>query len=416
MAAVPLFGFTGCHPESARWQFSQAMQLAENGDPEGALERMRLAVAKSGEHWELALPYAHELAKRGDQESLAICSRILKREDIQRSERLLEYARLTKVECQLQLGDFSGALTTLKTLYRDRVSHSAIEENRLAYVRALANTELNLAAVNIERAIQGIASDWCCGERLDIRSKSIVASALLSRYFLEESRQHPDIETIEAAKVRLRQARILLSDRIQSYEKEFGRIIECVESEKNALNLERCTAKNNLVVLLIVRALVSQDLGEMEECNRDRYQASRMSLNIEKVVQGLPDEKNCLNLLMFASAFLDTRGFVFTQLMASQVPTASPDFNEIYHQSLDDLNVAIFASEIEHRAMQGELFNHISHPVTHVRMLQTGTKRSAAVLRYHRMLTYQHGNNLEAAERDRRAIVELGFTPGKHLH
>jgi tetratricopeptide (TPR) repeat protein len=414
--ALLLIGFTGCTGETARWEFSQAQRLAERGEVEAAIEQMRHAVQKSGESWELALPFAFELSKRGDRESIAICDRVLAREEIQRDENLLYHARNTKVECLLNLGDFSDALVTLKTLFRDRVSRTELDENRLAYIRALANAELELAYVNVNQAIQAIASDWCCGERLDILSKTVVASALLARFFLDETRENPQIEPLQIAETRLLESKKFLSQLIEIYESRYGSFIECVESrEKNAINLERCTARNNLVVLLIVRALVAQDLNEIEQCNRDRYQAARMRKDLEKIVEGLPNERSCLHLLNYAAAFLDTRGFIQSRLPWPENPESATESTSSYAESLDNLNVAILASQMERRALKGKLVNHVNFSVTNIRSMQARVDRSEAVLRYHRMLTHQRARNTAAAELDRLAIVELGFTPGEHL-
>jgi hypothetical protein len=409
-----IVGLVGCNSETARWEFAQALRLMEKAETDAALDRMRQAVRKSGDHWELALPFAIELAKRGDQEALAICDQILASEEIRQTPWLNVHARKVKIECQKYLGDFSGALTTFKTLHRDRVIRSHWEDNDLAYTRALAGRELDLAYNNITHAMQAAASDWLSGERLSMREKCVVASVLLARYCLAEAQQNPHIEPAARAEKRLLETSAYLSVIIEEYVNEYGRIIECVKSnEKSDLSLERCTAKSNLIALLTVRALVFQDLKEWKLSQEDREHASQMTEDLEKVLQGLPGELSCLEFVMHASALLDTYGFIQSRLPWQGANSLSDLPASSYRESLSNLNVAVLATEVLRRAFAGKLVNRIS--LANVPKMQTLQQRSEAVLRYHRMLTHQRAGQIDLAERDRIAIVDLGFQPGRQL-
>jgi hypothetical protein len=404
----------GCQSESARWEFAQAQRLLEQGKDAEALEKMRDAVTQSGEDWQLTLPFAVELAKHGDRSSIGLCDRVLSQPVVAQTEALLQHAIETKVECQSYLGDFADALETHKRLYHQRVERTPLENNSLAYQRALAGSELELAYINIEQAIQAIASDWTCGERLKLEDKAIVASALLARYFFEEAGKPSSIESREAAHDRLRSTMTLLDRSISRIEDQYGTIIECENGDKDQVNLERCSARCNLVVLLIVRAMVHLDLQDNEASNRDRFRANSMARNLDKVIQNLPDERSCLSLLSTAAAaFLDTRGFIKTQLCRQEFGMKKPLFSDA--EAVEDFDVAILASQIDRRAFQGRFGNSVNISVEQARSLEKHLTRQEAVLRYHRMTAHLRADNQQAAEADRQAIEKLGFKVNQQL-
>jgi tetratricopeptide (TPR) repeat protein len=403
----------GCQGESARWQFAHAQRLLEQGQPEEALKRMRVAVAKSDEHWELAIPFALELAQRQDSESIAICDRLLNQEQVQAQDGLLRFVRQTKVSCQSRLGDFEGALQTLKIIHRDRVERNKFEENELAYHRALANQELDLAYLNISNAIQSIASDWCCGERLELVDRTIVASALLSRYLLEESRRDSTLESAADAEKRIATALSFLNRSIARIEDKHGKHIPCEYGDTSEVNLARCIARSNLAVLLTVRALILQDLGM--DASDDRLRASQSSKDFQKVLQNLPNEAASLELLGIAAPVLDTRGFIKSKINWWQEDFSTPQFSS-YESALEDLDAAIFACQVERRALLGQLGNNVSFSVKRVNTMEQILRRSEAVLRYHRLMTHERGGDFQRAKTDRIEIEKLGFAINHQLH
>lgn len=412
--ALSVIAALGCQGESARWEFAQAKRLIEQNQSVEALKKMRNAVDRSGGHWELALPYALELAKNQDRESIAVCDRILNQKSVQDDEELLKIALRTKMDCQSRLGDFEGALTTLKTMLRERVERDEIDENALAYHRALANQELDLAIVNINQAIQSIASDWCCGERLELVDKTIVASALLARYFLDESRRDPSIESIDIAEERVQRSLAFLNQSVDRIEQKFGKHIPCESGDTSQVNLNRCTARSNLAILLTVRALILQDLKM--DANGDRVRASQISKDFNNVIQNLPNEPACLNLLSIAAPVLDTRGFIRSKIYASFSELATP---QLYQMAHEDLDVAIFACQIQRRALKGQLLNNVNFSVKKAIFWEQSLQRSEAVLRYHRLMLLEQSTDSYAAQlaqADRIEIEKLGFTIDHQLY
>ena len=132
-------------------------------------------------------------------------------------------------------------------------------------------------------------------------------------------------------------------------------------------------------------------------------------------------------LLKDGPPFLDTRGFVLTQ-MPWQPTWTDPSGKVIriqgntslasygsYHLALEDLDLAIAASEIRLLVFDSDAVNRIERSVGSIRELKERETRIVAVLRNHRRQAHIRAKQFEAAKLDQLRIEELGLKADSNL-
>ncbi len=459
--AVPLTLPIGCSSNSAYWEFANAEKMAEQGETEAALEKMRLAVERSQFDPELTSRLALKLAKAGDREALELIERVLDQPIIKGVEIFRSKMLDLKIQCLQYLGNFEDALEIVKGILNEKaVKNGQIRSdhglNTLAYCRALANKELDQALTEINNAIltRQAATNWKTGERLDLRSKTVLANAVLARHFFlfDKKRTYAGgaADNVSAQPVSLRQAIYLLSRAIEDYERHYLELREGWKKTRNQLNpnplglamesskieLERqiCSTRAGLAVLLTVRALLYQDLQEQEKSYIDRARVAKYKKDADSILAKLPDEVECLELMFYFSAhYLDTRGYVLTKLFETtaadsasdgtrrnarrqfQIASLRPEMIPSFHNAVFDFDTSIMSTQLMQLAIKNGMFNNMNYSVSEVRNIAQTLTHMEAVLRYHRLLAYQKQGVDKEAEEDIKAIIELGFEPGPQL-
>ncbi len=405
---------SGCGTEYAKWEFARGLMAEESGDFSEAIARMKAATAQAPADIGLKLELARALAEQGDDESLVLCDEVLAEFPNRKS------AIWSKAICQQHLGDFVGALATYKRILADHVKLDKTELNNLAYFRALANRELYLAANDIELAIdKEEANRWPSGLYLPLRTKAAMANGLVSRYL---NRQADALD--------------LLSNQIQDLERDYANFQAIIsltvfaqiqdefplaaktEQDSELLRNNQDLIRGSLVSLLVVRALVFQDLGRQQAANADRLRIRELGYDADRLAENLPGKFACLDLLNNATTYLDTRGYVLGLLPWNRIlskksePRDSLTRVSSYQESLADLDMAVRAAETIRFAIDGSLYNMPELSVADVKQTYRDIKRIEAVLRCHRAGVHQRAGRLERAELDRQAIQALGFEPG----
>ncbi len=441
-----LVSSTGCQ-EAAQWNFAKAQLAAERGDEAEALALMRKAVEQSGGEVSLSMLFAEALANTGSAESVEICNELLTRDLAKDHKQVSDWILKTKMSCQRKIGDFAGAVATMKIIVSERVERDVLQENMLAYLRALAGQDLDIAYNGIHHLIVALeaSSDWVWGERLPLNEKVVVASALLARRYLVEAQSTSPMESVADAEQRLRTIMEHLDPSISRYSETVSQLIQTRPEffPVDHPDLDYCRQKSNLAVLLIVRALIHQDLGDSEAAGIDRYQAQQICNQSENIAGQLPSEQDCFRAVDIGSMLLDTRGFVVSQFVhkhASRLvipesplaPFALPGFRRVpldeelpssgvlhrlnYPIALQDLDAALLGRQVWHRGIEGDLINHIYLSVDSAQEAKKSASHNEAIIRYHRMLTYERAGDRDAAEKEKLKIEELGFAASDKLN
>gem|GEM_PF-1304417 len=443
----------GCQEESAKWNFAKAMNLAEAGQAEEALEVMETAFRESPENRQIKLAYANLLAENDQGElGITLCDEIL---ELTPEDELAHQIRST---CFQYLGEFDLALENYKRHLSGKISRTPIELNNLAYFRALARKELSRANRDINKAIESEELEyWGCNYIVPLEVRTAVAAGLLSRTLKQHERSLVELDKqIENYETKLKTQISFIQGVVTQLMQEnppearpatsaqqttigtaptgttdssasfaFGEKVEKGISNARAL---KQIDKNSLGVMLTTRALINEDLGALALVDRDRKRLQQLGLDFENLAASLPNAEACLTQLQKASMYLDTRGFVSgrrnsksgNSALQSQVPQQpsiieNQIFNNginainTYENALADLDCAILASEFMELSLNSSLYNTPDFSAQQIARRKKMATRMTAVLIYHRMEIHRLAGKEKAADRDRVLIENLGF-------
>ena len=168
--------------------------------------------------------------------------------------------------------------------------------------------------------------------------------------------------------------------------------------------------------LLSCRALLHQDIDDMESCRIDRNAVNQYGFDSEKILAHLPDDKVALARLSAPSAFLDTRGFICSLLPWSESDELAMDQHYVssYANALRDLNTAVFCREMARKSIRSPLWNTME-PVD-VELERKTMNLNSAIMLYHRQTLLQRRGKHDLAKQDEERIRRLGFEPGEKLY
>ena len=296
------------------------------------------------------------------------------------------------------MDSWSGTSDTLAQIRNQRL-------NGLAYHQALAEKELESAQENIQQVVDGLSARlWLpVKARISFVERTIIAIALIGR---QVGRGVDSLELLARYIVRLEAAsdaqRAEMLDVINErmlIDFPFSRQVEkTIRQRIVAYRLGR----ERLGTLLVVRALILDDLGYAARSNEDRFRVVEMGLKPEQLLQDFPDDIECLRTLEKGATFLDTRGFVM--LKRGKWRAAQQDFD-----------LAVMAAEVLNQSFVGGIQNSVMNEGGRFFRESRSRELEASVL-YHRMQLAEAMFEGEVANRDRRRIEELGFKPGPWLN
>ena len=411
-AVIPMCIYGG-GPEWARWDAAQAMQHFHRGETDEAIFQLRSAVERSPRDPVVKLLLADALAQAGDADAgIALADEVLEKYPSNRN------ALQTKSSCQRYGGDFVGALQTHQQ-YRDSnglLSSQLSDLNELAYYRALAKKDIQLANQDIEEAVQTIdQSRWECGD-LTLLQKTLVACVLIGRdsQDMAELMQELDYHIEKLDLLAGSRARDLVEHVYENIQQQ-PTFDEAIGDPTRERRFELQTYQQRLAVLLTVRALVHQDRDETGLCQNDRQHIRELGLDADEIASELPDDEECLYTLNMASAYLDTRGLVRSLVMwvesedeLLQLPPKRQIRYSTYERARDDLSVSVLATKAFLHSLDGPLHNKMESAVDPIEAKEFWREQTATML-YHRMTLYQRRGETDLAEADRSEIISLGF-------
>jgi len=438
---IVLSSLIGCREESAKWNFAKAMNLAEAGQSEEAMEVMEIAFREAPDNRQIKLAYANMLAENDQGElGITLCDEIL---ELTPEDELAHQVRST---CFQYLGEFDLALENYKRHLSGKMSRTPIELNNLAYFRALARKELSRANRDINKAIDSEELEyWGCNYIVPLDVRTAISVGLLSRTLNQreqalveldrrittyESKLETQISFIQGVVTELMQENppeiqqsisteqvTVETPPVETTESKasfpFGEKLE--KGIANARALKQID-KNSLAVMLATRALINEDLGAFALADRDRKRLQQLGLDFKTLATSLPNAEACLTQLQKASMYLDTRGFVSGR--RNWQSTALPSFDQrpgilntpsSYENALDDLDCAVLASEFTELALKSSLYNTPDFSAQQIARRKKMARRMTAVLIYHRMEIHRRAGNKQAAARDKEIIEDLGF-------
>ncbi len=406
---VPLLTY-GCRGEIERWKIANAILKFEGAEDQtvrdAALKVMEAAVARIPEDAQQTSGLAQRLAASGRaQDGLNLCDTWLAR-DSDSNHEIAEVLGAKSI-CLQALGQWPEALATLKQTPREVLSSSDMNHgNNLSYFRALADTELDAAKADMDRVLEQLSQpgEWPLNRPLPFQAKTVIAATIVLRALGERETLIPELDEIieqyEQSAHRSDSRMIDLVYNGATFGFPFTPDVEKAVSRRERHEIERLT--DALAVLLTLRGLIYRDTGDDSAMTRDRIRVAELGNDSQRLADSQPDTVMCLNTLLDASIYLDTRGFV---LFKKKQPGAA----------LRDLNLAILAAETVVKAIDSPLLNSVT---LSTRIAATDEDRerfrnvqthNLSVLYYHRMMLYRsHGANSNA-DADVQRIEELGF-------
>ena len=414
VAVLPMISY-GCSPEWARWDATQANAFFRVGETEDALYQLRDAIKKSPRDPVLKTTLAERLIEidRGD-EALKLSGEVL--------EVYPDNAQAMKIKslAQKSLGDFEASLET--ELKIDKHLHAygrdASSLNQLAYARALANTDLHLAKEDIDIAITALnrGLTWPSAEELSLEVKATMLASMVARSCdAQEEAIDAISEQVKSWRERLAAAKTELTGLVFNDLDDSFPIRQDIGMLRRRQNLRSFEAQ--AAALLSCRALLYQDIGDMENCRNDRCEVNQFGYDSEDVLAHLPDDKVALARLSMLSAFLDTRGFICSLLPWSEDADKLPmdqHFISSYANAIKDLNTAVFCREMARKSIDSRLWNTME-PLD-VELQRKNMNLYSAIMLYHRQTLLQRRGKHDLAKQDEEKIRNLGFEPGDKLY
>lgn len=405
VVALPI-GFYGCQSEMARWNFAHARNLYDAGKTEEAIENGKKAISKSPKDLRLKLELSRWMMHNGKaDEALPLI------EEAVENAVPPTNAMMLKSDCLVHLGKPDEALVNFKRV-AEQLSQSELQSpgrlNGLAYYRSLAGAELDRALIDIENALADLSDVWvfAAEDIIPFEDQVHVATAMVSRRVEKQSDVLPVVND--------RITRVLgLLDQVQKEnsaavykqmektDDEEVAFSSEIEKQFKKRSAELSIIRRSLSVLLSVRALLYQDLGDQQNCIRDRQQVDELGGDADQLLLSVPADWQCLSVVSAGASFIDTRGFVYAA-------------RKQYILAQQDFEIATLAAQVLNAAHDSEIFNSAMVDIRGDYNKRDSNRLEAVVLNHHCVVLDELGRKAEAAK-NRARIRELGFEPGPHL-
>lgn len=406
---VPL-GIYGLAGESDRWHAALLMERYLDGDRQEAIDSMRDIVDRRPGNRQLRLILAQWLLENDKaSEALELVEPAFAADPDVRVGRLY-------LECLQANERCKEALQRYRELHPATVVRDG--ENRwehlngVAYWQALCDDELDDAIRNSHKVVSEVSAEWraVVKDELQPNLQVAVASVLLYRGSSRVGSGGHEISTREYND----EIMAILKPVVDSFS---GALVTLEAGKSDDLEL----VKSRFASMLTVRALVLQDLGELERSFADRRRITELGYDAATIASHWPDLIECYRHLRRLAMYLDTRGCV-------SYKRGDPEL------AFGDLNAAVMAQEAICKAGP-RVAAWYEFQTADLREHNAGINRvwnrNLAVLLYHRSwiknelsrqalsangnAAMQHAFSREAAD-DLRRVRELGFKPGAGLY
>lgn len=407
---------TGCEAERAKWKAAQAMNLWEAGDCQSATELLEEAHESQPNNREIKFRLAELLAMQRIDLAIDHCDSYI----CDHPDDLAAYFQ--RSICLQYLGRFEEALSDYKHSISDHIGRNHLELNRLAYFRGLANEELELAAEDIQTAINEI-EDWSWGStfRVPLRVRALVSCGLVSRFIGTQADLLPVMDDkieefgqiVNGQQVKLSRA---VTDLIQL---EYP-LAESTEDSLKTVRVNWEVQRNCLLLLLATRALINEDLKQYADADRDRQMIEQLGSTMSEMGRKLPSRMiNLEDTLITGATFLDTRGFVETRLPWNREDYGLAQLDKFaasnYDRVIADLDTAVLCATIHKQLVTSDAINTIDFGPSHVKRAKRMANRLIAVLLYHRMEANRKQGYDDLVAKDEACIRKLGLEPNDSL-
>jgi hypothetical protein len=421
LGPLVVYGLSG---ESDRWRAATLFERYLDGDRQAAIDGMREIVQRQPDNLQLRATLVRWLL---DNNQAVEALRLIRQ--VPGKSRNVAVEELS-MECLAANNQWQEAFQLFRQLNpaaRQRNPSELLSHlNRLAYWQMLSDEALIDAERNSHRAVAEMANEWQAtvgdesGPTLQVALASVLvyrgaggkaaaARTITSREYRQEIMAilDPVIEQLSAVCASGQSASegntASEGSTLWQWLRGSGPGLQQLiggNSEEN-----RQTLAINLASMLTARALVFQDLGEMEKSFADRRRVAELGHDPEEIARHWPDLSSCLPHLMALASFLDTRGCVQYKLGRDALAQA-------------DLNAAVMAQETLCRAgtriAATWLFETADLREQRV-VVEQQWDRTLAVILFHRSWVNQGLNRVEDAAADLRRVRELGFEPGPGL-
>lgn len=397
--------------EQARWTEARAVEAQLNGQLPEAIRLMQAALERAPEDRSLKLRLAEFYQEAGDpRAAIELCDQLLKLTS-QRSasalfgaERFLSRLYICKLYSELQLGNGAVALDYAKQ--REELSphpRQTLEGlNSLAYIRALTGLELDQAEwciSEISKRFQRLP-DGQLSQPTNLAVQTLTAGALLSRRF---ERQGDFLPLITANLRRLEDvSREFQQSLLVAAAGELQQLSgEQLPGEEFALDSRVFLARvqQDRAGLLLLRALLQDDLGNLSESLADRRAARELGCDEARWLDALLADVDALQFGETGSNLLDTEACVRFHAASSRPQKL---------RALELLDIAIATDELVLLGWESDLPNQIQLNQD-LRAWQRNVARGLAVKLRHRREVLTDLDIPDQAALDAARIRALGF-------
>ena len=413
---LPIFLNGGLKSERAQWNAARAVRIFRSGQQQTAIEMLTVAAANSDDPM-LDIQLAQWQKELNDCDSaIKICDSILEQFGVDSGQERTVEVRLDaqaigivreafrlKAECLILKDQKELALLLISELgasYDTEEQNTPARKNEMAYFRALCGRELKQAERDIRSVVYRprVAAGL---DRMSFTSQVCFSIGLVARYTDQREMAVKSLSNrIEELKLESESFSRKVNLSLYHLMKRFVPLDSEQYSQSNNGRKQMELVVDELAILRAVKALLLEELGQSEAASDERHRIAELNRDAETLLNELPSDRFCLNLLSMGAQYLDTSGYV-------HAVQGNRDL------ALRELNVAVTASEILLKSTKTSLQNTAERVNTGGYL--ESARKTCAVIHNHRMQVYEAESRLESAVLDKARIVELEFEPGDDL-
>ncbi len=413
LVGLPL-AFYGCQSEGLHWRMAALAERYRLGDRESAIDAAWQLHREHTDNLSIARMLADWLVDSGKSEkALEICHAL--------SEIFPNNSRLNQIRIKalMHLERYAEALDVIKQNNKlipiSAMRSEMFRRNELAYVRALADQEIDRADADISGILASLEKSWAtmAGSRT---SAEVLLPVIASIIYLEGEKFYEAVSVLSAeiemqnmiAATIQQQTRSIQHDRLDLWLGGTRFPGQVMDSAVDLPDSKLTESQNHLALLYALRAKAWQEMDNQNERNNDISRVLQLDADPQELLNSLPSGKLAgQHLLPSLSATTDTRACV--RLRQGRVLAA-----------LRDVDAAIIGARAYLVAVRQYRYHELdpimTDEVQFVEYFDERPKKSLAALLYHRSWFNQSIGRSELVSKDLNEIRELGYEPGPTLN